>query len=224
MNLGGAELLGYAASILVAVSLMLQSILRLRLVNTLGALLFTAYGLLVGAAPVAAVNAFIVGINLWYLRGMLGSRRQGYFELLEVAPEDAYLRRFLEHHAADIARYQPDFETDVLERDGVFALFALRDAVPAGLVIARRLEAGEAGSTPGEASSDAWIELDYAIPGYRDLETGRFVFGEGAAQFKARGIGRLRSRSGTDEHRKYLERMGFESPRGDADWLVRKLT
>ena len=78
------ELLGYLASVLVAVSLMMSRILRLRVINLVGSLAFTLYGVLIGAYPVAAVNAFIVLINLWYLSRML--RAKEYFRILEVEP------------------------------------------------------------------------------------------------------------------------------------------
>ena len=68
------ELLGYAASVLVAVSLMMSRIVRLRVINLVGSLAFTAYGVLIGAYPVAAVNGFIVLINLWFLARMLRAK------------------------------------------------------------------------------------------------------------------------------------------------------
>ena len=48
------EMVGYAGSVLVAVSLMMKSLLRLRLINLVGAFFFTLYGLLSGAYAVAA--------------------------------------------------------------------------------------------------------------------------------------------------------------------------
>lgn len=65
------EIVGYIASALVAVSLMMSSIFRLRVINLVGAALFTVYGLLIGAYPVAAMNLFIVLIDLYYLRDMV---------------------------------------------------------------------------------------------------------------------------------------------------------
>jgi len=62
------ETLGYLASIFVAVSLMMRSLTKLRVINLIGALLFTAYGLIIAAYPVAVVNGFIVLVNLYYLQ------------------------------------------------------------------------------------------------------------------------------------------------------------
>lgn len=71
------EIIGYAASLLVAVSLMMRSILKLRVINLLGAAVFTLYGLLIDAYPVAVMNLFIVLIDLYYLREFITAK--GYF-------------------------------------------------------------------------------------------------------------------------------------------------
>ena len=68
------EIIGYVASVLVAVSLMMRSVFKLRVINLLGAAVFTAYGLLIDAYPVAAMNLFIVFIDLYYLREFVPSK------------------------------------------------------------------------------------------------------------------------------------------------------
>lgn len=65
------EMLGYMASVFVAVSLMMRSLVKLRVINLVGAVLFTVYGLVIAAYPVAVVNGFIVLVNLYYLRQSL---------------------------------------------------------------------------------------------------------------------------------------------------------
>jgi hypothetical protein len=62
------ELLGYLASILIAISLMMRSLNKLRIINLVGSLLFTVYGSIIGAYPVAVLNAFIVLVNVYYLQ------------------------------------------------------------------------------------------------------------------------------------------------------------
>jgi hypothetical protein len=70
------EFLGYLASTLVAISLMMRSLTKLRVINLSGSLLFTVYGFYIGAYPVAAVNAFIVLINIFYLQKQIGGKAQ----------------------------------------------------------------------------------------------------------------------------------------------------
>lgn len=61
------EWVGYLASVVVAISLMMSDIKKLRWWNLIGAALFVAYGLAIDAIPVALVNFFIVIIDIYYL-------------------------------------------------------------------------------------------------------------------------------------------------------------
>ena len=97
-SLAWTELVGYAASALVATSLMMSNARRLRLVNLVGALTFSAYGLLVGAWPVLLVNLLIACVNVYYLWQM--SRRADFFNLFPIRGGDAFVQKFLRYHRA----------------------------------------------------------------------------------------------------------------------------
>ena len=61
------EYIGYLASLLVLVSFLMKNMTYLRLVNTLGCLVFIAYGALLPSIPIIITNAAIVLINSFYL-------------------------------------------------------------------------------------------------------------------------------------------------------------
>ena len=61
------EYIGYLASLLVLVSFLMKNMTYLRLVNTLGCLVFIAYGALLPSIPIIITNAAIVLINSYYL-------------------------------------------------------------------------------------------------------------------------------------------------------------
>lgn len=61
------EWVGYLASVVVAISLMMSNIKKLRWWNLIGAALFVAYGVAIDAYPVALVNFFIILIDIYYL-------------------------------------------------------------------------------------------------------------------------------------------------------------
>ena len=61
------ELYGYLGSALIAISLMMSNIRKLRWINLIGAGTFASYGLLIQAWPVAVLNGFIVLINVVHL-------------------------------------------------------------------------------------------------------------------------------------------------------------
>jgi len=190
------EIIGYVASILVAISLTMSRIVRLRVVNLAGAVVFALYGVLIGSIPVAAVNAFIVGVNVWYLFRIY--RSEEFFRLLPVGRDDEYLRAFLDFHGDDIARFQPEFAGLGDGGRDALHIFVLRDLVPAGLLV---------GEVRPEGRLE--VELDYVTPDYRDFKVGRFLFRTRADHFRRKGIREIRSRPGSGEHADYLERMGF---------------
>ena len=61
------EWVGYLVSVVVAISLMMSNIKKLRWWNLIGAALFVAYGIAIRAYPVALVTCFIVLIDASYL-------------------------------------------------------------------------------------------------------------------------------------------------------------
>ena len=61
------EWIGYVASVLIVISLIMTSVIKLRIVNTVGCVLFIVYGFIVGTYPVAVSNLLIVFINLYHL-------------------------------------------------------------------------------------------------------------------------------------------------------------
>ncbi|MCI7551364.1 MAG: hypothetical protein PUK40_07770 [Actinomycetaceae bacterium] len=61
------EIIGWAGSILVVVSLMVPSVRRFRILNLTGSALATAYNLYFGIWPYAAMNGAIVLINVYWL-------------------------------------------------------------------------------------------------------------------------------------------------------------
>ena len=193
MNMDLLELIGYLGSILVAISLTMRSLLRLRIINLIGALFFTLYGILLGAYPVAFLNGLIVLIDLYYLLQMW--RQKDFFTFLEVSPNGKYLSAFVEFYKDDIRKIIPTYTHK--PDDDLLCFFVLRNMMPAGLFIAR---------IEGE---EAHILLDYVIPNYRDFQVARFIFEDNAAFFRQRGIRRFVSDGGSPIHRKYLEKMEF---------------
>jgi len=66
-NIEMIEWLGYLGSVFVAMSLMMTSIIKLRIINMMGAICFAVYGFTIHAMPVAVINSVLIIINLYYL-------------------------------------------------------------------------------------------------------------------------------------------------------------
>lgn len=188
------ELIGYIGSILVAISLMMKSLVRLRIINMIGALFFILYGLLIGAIPVAFLNSLILCVNLYNLWQMW--REKDSFKLLEVSYDSPYLQNFLEFYRSDILKFFPTYLFK--PKSDQLVIFVLRNMIPAGVLIVK------------PNGQDANIFLDFVIPGYRDFRAGKFLFEASAAFFSQKGIKRLLSDSGNAQHEAYLKRMDFK--------------
>lgn len=185
------EIVGYIASVLVAVSLMMSAILKLRIINLIGSSFFTVYGLLIGAYPVAFVNGLIALINIYYLIQIFSSKE--YFDVLEVEHTSKYLKYFLNLHEKDIKKYMP--EISLQPSESWKPLFILRNGVPAGLFCADLHD-----------DNNLFVNLDYVIPGYRDLKIGKYVYQK---FFKEQKFKTIFSYPGNKLHEKYLKKMGF---------------
>ncbi len=196
------ELIGYLASVLVAVSLMMSSIVKLRIINLVGAVCFTVYGLVIHAYPVASVNAFIIIIDTYYLIEMFSQKE--YFTILEVHADSEYLKRFLLFYQRDIARFFPDVA--IVPSDTHMIFFVLRNMVPTGLFIAETRD-----------RQSLMTILDFVIPGYRDFKIGEFIFSKSAEFFLQKGFRTLYSPPSSQAHEAYLHRMGFRQ--ADAEKL-----
>ncbi len=192
------QILGYVASVLVTVSLMMRSIVRLRWINLAGAIFFTVYGVLIRAYPVAALNLAVVGINIYHLWKMR-TRVHEAFAVVEMAPDAPYVQQFLRFYGRDVERTQPSAVAKVAGSDHV--LLVLRDMVPAGIVALM-------GPDP---SGSGTVVLDYVTPAYRDLKVGTFLYRHETQHLRALGYRTLQTTAGSDEHRQFLARMGFQS-------------
>lgn len=63
------ELVGYFASVVLMISFLMKRINTLRIINSVGAILFVVYGFMLATSwPIIITNSFILGVNLYYLR------------------------------------------------------------------------------------------------------------------------------------------------------------
>lgn len=187
------EWIGYIASFIILVSLLMRSIKRLRVINLVGATLFAIYGYLIGAYPVLIMNAGIVLINIYYLVTMLKSEE--YFEILRVKHYNNYLTAFLRHHKKALT--QTFGNIHVQEGDQI--VFILRNMFPAGLFIAR------------PEGDRLHIMVDYAVEAYRDFKTSAHIYKHAHDIFTDRPYKAfVTDVANHPVHARYLRKMGFE--------------
>lgn len=189
------EWIGYLASFIVLVSLLMSSIKKLRFINLTGSLIFAVYGLLIEAYPVMIMNIGIVFINIYYLRQIYGAK--DYFSIIELKQDDAYAKAFIDFNKQNIREYMP-LKDDLLEKS-TFRLLISRNMVPAGLFVAEAID-----------DNVLDVTLDYATPQFQDFQTGAYVYEKNESIFKEAGYKHLVTFTSDEAHRKYLLKMGFE--------------
>ena len=187
------EWIGYLASVLVLVSLSLSSIVRLRVVNLLGSIVFSAYGFLIGSLPVGIMNLIIVLTNIFYLRKLYA--RNEKFEVIEAQSNQEFIQKFLKHHQKEIHKYFPEFKSKATNE--FLVLMIMRDMNLAGLFIAEK---------KGDLLE---VELDYVTPPYRDYKNGVFLFEHFRKTLKATKYKTISAKSAMPQQIKYLKKMGF---------------
>ncbi len=69
LGISWVEWVGYIATAVVLISFLMKSVIKLRIVNSIGCLLFVFYGLLLVpiSKPIIITNFAILSINVYYL-------------------------------------------------------------------------------------------------------------------------------------------------------------
>lgn len=68
MEFSSTDIVGYLASLIVLISFLMKNMKALRVINSIGCVLFVAYGVLLDfSLPIIITNVSIVGINIFYL-------------------------------------------------------------------------------------------------------------------------------------------------------------
>ena len=188
------EWIGYIASSIVLISLLMSSIKKLRWINLVGALVFGIYGFMIGSLPTGFMNVGIVLIDVYYLARIYLSK--DYFKLHPIDNDSSYLTSFLRFYREDINKFITLDSIYITGSD--VKLYVLRNMTPAGLFSGNNYD-----------KETLEIQLDYAVPQYRDFKMGSFVFEENKDYFKSLGYKRFVTFIDENSHVRYLRKMGF---------------
>ena len=195
MELSLLEWIGYAASGIIALSMTMNSIVKFRWINLVGAGTFATYGFLIGAYPVFLLNGFIFFVDAYYLRRIYLKKQ--LFDILEVRGDNKYLLKFLDFHKNEIQKFFPGFEYK--PEMNTVSFFVMRNMIVSGLFLAHRTD-----------DNILNVGLDYVIPEYRDYKNAKYVFHRLKERFKQDGYQKVIARSTTSKHINYLKRLGFQ--------------
>lgn len=193
------EIVGWAGSAILVVSLLQTRVLRLRWINLLGSAVLLVYNAWIEVWPMVGLNAVLCLINIWALWQLLRTRHDAEaYTVLEVEPDDRYLAHVLTTHHQDIAAHNPGFRHDPASEHSAYLVLRGDETVGVVLVV-------DAGGGVGE------VVLDWVTPSHRDFSPGEFVYRESGA-LQRHGFTRVLSPAGMKKP--YYGRIGFR-PEGD---------
>jgi hypothetical protein len=181
------ELIGYLGSLLVLISFIMTSVVKLRIINTVGSVIFTIYAIIIKSYPTAIMNAVIIFINLHYLYRMLKTEKE--YDVIKMESDDSFITYFINHHKAELDKYFDDIDPSKWNT----AYVAFADERPVGL-------------TAGylhEGSLD--LLLDYTCPEYRDFSIGGRVY----RKLSEDGIKKVIFECNPDKFEGYFDKFGF---------------
>ncbi len=189
------QIIGYTASVIIAASMTLNSIVKFRWINLIGAFIFTTYGILIEAFPVAFLNGFIVLTDIFYLVRIYTKKE--LFTTLEVRGSNKYLHEFLKFYDKDIQKFFPGFtfKADL----NTVSFFILRNMNVAGIFLAHKID-----------NKTLKVGLDFVVPQYRDYKNAKFVYKRIRSRFIEDGIEQIIVFPQSANHIKYLKKIGFE--------------
>lgn len=181
------EIIGYIGSAFVVISMLMTSVVKLRLINMVGSVISIIYAFIVKAYPLALMNFCLVVINAINLIRLFKSTKE--YSVVKISGDEAYSRYFLETYNEDIKKFFPD--SDISSSTDTYLVCC--GTTPAGIISGKRND------------TTLNVSLDYATPMYRDCSVGKFIY----AYLAGAGVKKLVASASCDSHRNYLKKMGF---------------
>ena len=194
------ELIGYIGSALVLVSMLMTSVVRLRIINLTGSVIFAVYALIIQSYPTALMNIALAGINIFYLFRIF--KEQKIYDAVKTDKNDGYFSYLLARYHDDILSCFPDASIDGTDADVAYLICC--DSDPACLFLGRKI-----------ASGKLEVILDYATPVYRDASAGRFLYNRLAKD----GYRSLAFVNDARNHIPFLKKVGYED-KGDDGYVL----
>ncbi len=195
------EVIGWAGSALLVVSLLQTRLMRLRVLNSIASAILFGYNAALGVWPMVAMNAVLVGINVWAIVRMQGQRHDSrVYDAVEMSTREPMLERLIARHAEDIERLNPHLpvRAQALVERADHAFVVTTEDQFVGLVL----------SVNGELPHVQHVLVDYVLAPYRDFTPGEFVF-RPDGPFAAMGTRTVIASPGMVSSDAYLRAVGF---------------
>ncbi len=193
MTVNWVEWFGYFSSFVVLVSLTMNSIIKLRWINLIGALMFSAFGFMISSYPTGILNLGIAFIDIYFLYQIY--MRKEEFSMVKANCDSDYFKHFINFNRKEI-REQYDKLSEVYDYE---AYYYLRNNNIAGVMMGKALD-----------DETFFIEVDYVTEEFRDFKIGKYFLGESRIGMLLKGYKTLVAKANSQEHAYYLKKIGFK--------------
>lgn len=152
------EIFGYIGTALVIISMMMTSVLKLRIINMCGGVISLIYAVLTNTWPVAVLNACLVCIN--FVQTIRKLRKKDSLTFAKVSTSDGSFKYFLSYFENDIKKFLN--ADDLSADDSAYLIFSANQTV---------------GFIAGEKNGAEYkVKSYYAIPQNRNKDTEAALF------------------------------------------------
>lgn len=155
------EAIGYLATGLILVAMLMTSMIRLRIINMIGSFIFAIYAFLIHSYPTVVLNGILVLINIYQILRLVKGKKP--YALIRSSVTDGYVEYLRDTSYEDICHWFPEFPALKDKADVAFIVSC--DKSPAGLFLGKL-------TAPGEIE----VVIDYALPAYRDTTVSKFLY------------------------------------------------
>ena len=145
------EIFGYIGTALVIVSMMMTSVLKLRIINMCGGLISLIYAVCVNTWPVVVLNACLITIN--FVQTVRALRGRDEVTLVKVGENDPTARHLLGIWQNDFEKQYPDCNLQEIKGSSTHILYVGHEAI------------GFSVSTEKKETQDS--DILYLAPAYR---------------------------------------------------------
>ncbi|MBI5217875.1 MAG: hypothetical protein HY958_02980 [Bacteroidia bacterium] len=187
------ELIGFIATAILGVTIVLEMNRLLRMVHLTGAVIFAIYGFVFGSVGMGIVDCGLFAGSLFLL--LHSQSFKDTFNILQVKGNNEYLGAFIEYYKRDIYHYSPFYKRSP---DSICFLI-LNNIDIIGVFIVTIHD-----------KKTLFINLDFVVPKYRNFKVGNYLFIENVKYFYDLGYESIVTVCLNEVHKAYLLKMSFE--------------
>ncbi|MCR5725349.1 MAG: YgjV family protein [Treponema sp.] len=182
------EAVGYLGSLIIILSMLLTNVVKLRVANVVGCIVFGTYALIIHSIPTVIIQACLIIVHTIALYKLLSAKNN--YTVIQLQPGESFLNSFLADHAADITRF---FEAVPAANQYNCAYLTICEYRNIGVLLGTKI---------GDTLT---VHIDYTIPQYRDCTAGAYLY----EYLAGTGVRRFVADATSSEHAGYLKKMNF---------------